>query len=133
MYFLGMPNAALWGVMAGFLTYIPYLGPTCGILTVATVSALTFDDPMKIFLPPAAYFALAVMEGNFITPFALGRSLSLNPVVIFIWLMFWGWAWGVPGAMVAVPLLAIVKIVCDHFKPLYAVSEFLAQEPKAAY
>jgi predicted PurR-regulated permease PerM len=79
------------------------------------------------------YFILAVAEGNFITPFVLGRSLALNPVVIFIWLMFWGWAWGIPGAMVAVPLLAIVKIVCDHFNPLYAVSEFLAHEPKAIY
>src|ERR1051325_8218223 len=133
MYFLGMPNAALWGVMAGFLTYIPYLGPACGILTVAVVSALTFDDPMKIFLPPAAYFALAIMEGNFITPFALGRSLSLNPVVIFIWLMFWGWAWGVPGAIIAVPLIAVIKIVCDHFKPLSAISEFLGHEAKTAY
>jgi predicted PurR-regulated permease PerM len=133
MYFLGMPNAALWGVMAGLLTYIPYLGPTLGILTVAAVSALTFDDPISIILPPAVYFVLAVAEGNFITPFVLGRSLALNPVVIFIWLMFWGWAWGIPGAMVAVPLLAIVKIVCDHFNPLYAVSEFLAHEPKAIY
>ncbi|HEY7166048.1 MAG TPA: AI-2E family transporter [Candidatus Binatia bacterium] len=133
MYFLGMPNAALWGVMAGLLTYIPYLGPTLGILTVAAVSALTFDDPISIILPPAVYFILAVAEGNFITPFVLGRSLALNPVVIFIWLMFWGWAWGIPGAMVAVPLLAIVKIVCDHFNPLYAVSEFLAHEPKAVY
>jgi predicted PurR-regulated permease PerM len=133
MYFLGMPNPVLWGAMAGFLTYIPYLGPLMGIISVALASALTFDDPTKIILPPTIYFLLAILEGNFITPMALGRSLALNPVVIFIWLIFWGWAWGVVGAVLAVPLLAIVKIICNHFKPLSALSELLAKESRAAY
>jgi predicted PurR-regulated permease PerM len=130
MYFLSMPNPILWGVMATFLNYIPYLGALTGIIIVAVVSALTFDDPVKIILAPSAYFFLSVIEGNFIMPLALGRSLALNPVVIFIWLIFWGWVWGVAGAVLAVPLLAILKIICDHFKPLSALSEFLGKESK---
>jgi predicted PurR-regulated permease PerM len=97
------------------------------------VSALTFDDPGKIMLAPSAYFLFAVVEGNFIMPLALGRSLALNPVIIFIWLIFWGWVWGVVGAVIAVPMLAILKIICDHSKPLSALGEFLGKESKAAF
>ena len=135
MYFLSMPNPALWGVMAAFLNYIPYLGALTGIIIVGVVSALTFDDPAGIILPPAVYFLLSLLEGNFLMPLALGQRLALNPVVIFIWLIFWGWVWGVVGAVLAVPLLAILKIICDHFdhfKVLSAFSEFLAKEPKQA-
>jgi len=132
MYFLQMPNPALWGVLAAVLNFIPYLGALTGIMSVALASALTFDDPVKIIIAPAIYFLAAIIEGNFITPIMLGRSLALNPVVIFIWLIFWGWAWGIVGAVLAVPLLAIVKIICHHFKPLAAVAEFLGSESKAA-
>jgi len=132
MHFLGMPNPALWGAMAALFNYVPYLGAATGIISLGLASALTFNDPMKIFLPPATYFLLSVVEGNFIMPLALGRSLALNPVIIFIWLIFWGWVWGVPGAVLAVPLLAILKIICDHLQPLSALGEFLGKESKPA-
>ena len=132
MFALGMPNPSLWGAMAAVFNYVPYLGPTTGVISLGMASVLTFDDPLKIFLPPAAYFLLVVIEGNFVTPLALGRSLALNPVVIFIWLIFWAWVWGVPGAVLAVPLLAILKIVCDHLKPFSALGEFLGKESKPA-
>ena len=132
MHFLGMPNPALWGAMAALFNYVPYLGAATGIISLGLASALTFDDPMKIFLPPATYFLLSVVEGNLIMPLALGRSLALNPVIIFIWLIFWGWVWGVPGAVLAVPLLAILKIICDHLQPLSALGEFLGKESKPA-
>ena len=131
VHFLGMPNPALWGAMAAILNYVPYLGAATGIISLGLAATLTFDDPMKIFLPPATYFLLSVVEGNFIMPLALGRSLALNPVIIFVWLIFWGWVWGVPGAVLAVPILAIVKIICDHLKPLSALSEFLGKESKS--
>jgi predicted PurR-regulated permease PerM len=67
-----------------------------------------------------------LLEEWLIFPFVIGHRLLLNPVVIFIWVMFWGWIWGIPGALMAVPLLAIFKIVCDHLEPLSTVSEFLA-------
>jgi len=132
MYFLGMPNPALWGVLAALLNYIPYLGAMTGIITVGLVSALTFDEPLRIILAPSVYFLFSVLEGNFLMPMAVGRSLALNPVVIFIWLIFWGWVWGAVGAVLAVPLLAILKIICDHFTPLSTLSEFLGNESKTA-
>ena len=132
MYFLEMPNPMLWGVLAAFLTYIPYLGAFTGIISVGLASALAFNDPLKIILAPSIYFVAAIIEANFITPIALGRSLALNPVVVFIWLLFWGWAWGILGVVLAVPLLAIVRIICRHFKPLAALGEFLGNEPTAA-
>jgi len=132
VHLLGMPNPALWGVMAAIFNYVPYLGAATGIISLGFAAALTFDDPMKIFLPPATYFLLSLVEGNFIMPLALGRSLALNPVIIFIWLIFWGWVWGVAGAVLAVPLLAILKIICDHMKPLSALGEFLGNESKPA-
>src|ERR1700730_10465777 len=104
-----MPNPALWGVMAAIFNYVPYVGAATGIVSLGMASAITFHEPIKIFLPPATYFLLSLVEGNFLVPLALGRSLALNPLVIFIWLIFWGWAWGVAGAVLAVPLLAILK------------------------
>jgi predicted PurR-regulated permease PerM len=132
MYFLGMPNPALWGFLAAVLNYIPYLGATIGITTVGLASALSFDEPLRIILAPSVYFLFSVLEGNFLMPMAVGRSLALNPVVIFIWLIFWGWVWGIVGAVLAVPLLAILKIICDHFTSLSPVSEFLVKESKTA-
>jgi predicted PurR-regulated permease PerM len=68
---------------------------------------------------------LTTLEGCFVTPMIVGHRLTLNPVAIFVWLTFWGWLWGVPGMLLAVPLLAILKIVCDHIRPLKPVGEFL--------
>jgi predicted PurR-regulated permease PerM len=126
MYFLDMPNPLLWGVMAGSLHFIPFLGAIVGISIVGLVALATFDQITSILLPPAAYLLLNLLEEWLIFPFVIGHRLLLNPVVIFIWVMFWGWIWGIPGALMAVPLLAIFKIVCDHLEPLSTVSEFLA-------
>jgi predicted PurR-regulated permease PerM len=126
MYFLDMPNPLLWGVMAGSLHFIPFLGALVGISIVALVALVTFDQISAILLPPSAYLLLNLLEEWLIFPFVIGHRLLLNPVVVFIWLIFWGWLWGIAGALMAVPLLAIFKIVCDHLEPLSAVSEFLA-------
>jgi predicted PurR-regulated permease PerM len=125
MYFIGLPNALLWGVMAGLLHFIPFLGAIVGISVVTLVALVTMDQLTSILLVPSAYLGLNLLEEYLFFPFLIGRRLLLNPVVIFIWLIFWGWLWGIPGALMAVPLLAIFKIVCDHIEPLAAVAEFL--------
>jgi len=125
MYFIGLPNALLWGVMAGLLHFIPFLGAIVGISVVTLVALVTMDQLTSILLVPSAYLGLNLLEEYLFFPFLIGRRLLLNPVVIFIWLIFWGWRWGIPGALMAVPLLAIFKIVCDHIEPLAAVAEFL--------
>jgi predicted PurR-regulated permease PerM len=132
MYFLGLPNSPLWGAMAAVLAYIPYLGALVGIVTVTIVAILTFDDIYRIIMVPSLYFILDNVQANLIVPMVLGRRLALNPVVIFIWLIFCGWIWGITGALLAVPLLAIIKIICDQVEQLAPLGEFLGTESKIA-
>jgi predicted PurR-regulated permease PerM len=127
MHWLGMPNAPLWGVMAALLHFIPFLGAMVGISVVTLVAVVTMDDLSLILLVPSVYLGLNLLEEYLFYPLFIGRRLLLNPVVIFVWLIFWGWLWGIPGALIAVPLLAIFKIVCDHIGPLSAVAEFLGR------
>lgn len=125
MYLLEMPNPILWGVLAGFLNFVPYLGPTVMIVILAIVALLTFDGVGRALLVPGAFIVLNLLEAYFLTPILLGRRLMLNTVAIFIGLVFWGWLWGIPGAILAVPILATFKIFCDRIEPLRPVGEFL--------
>ena len=127
MYLIGLPNALLWGVMAGFLIFLPYIGPLIGISIVTIIAFLTFDSIGRVLLAPAIYFALETIQGQIVTPLVLGLRFTLNPVVIFIWLIFWGWMWGIVGAMLAFPMLTIFKILCDHIEPLSPIGEFLGR------
>jgi predicted PurR-regulated permease PerM len=125
MFWLGMPNPLLWGVMAASFNFIPYLGAITSAVILTLVALLTFDDVARALAVPGVFMGLTALEGFLITPTIVGRRLTLNPVAIFIWLTFWGWLWGVPGMLLAVPLLATLKIVCDHIQPLNPVGEFL--------
>jgi predicted PurR-regulated permease PerM len=127
MFLLGMPNPVLWGVMAGVLNFIPYVGSLLGMAAVSVVALLTFAAPGSIFLVPLVYFLLTTGEAYFVTPIILSRRLTLNPVAIFLWLVLWGWLWGIPGVLISVPLLAMLKIMCDRIEPLMPFGEFLGQ------
>lgn len=98
-----------------------------GIGVVTLVAAVALDGLSAILLVPATYLVLNLLEEYVVVPFVIGHRLLLNPVVLIVWLIFWGWLWGVPGALMAVPLLAIVKIVCDHVQPLASLAEFIEQ------
>lgn len=124
VWLLRMPNPVLWGVLACVLTYIPYLGAVVGIGVLGLAALLTFDDLGRALAVPAVYVVVSFLEGNFVTPMILGRRLTLNPVVIFVGLLFWFFLWGIPGALLAVPILAIFKIVCDHVDTLAPIGEF---------
>jgi len=130
LYWLGVPNAAMWGALVAVLNFVPYFGPVAGILLLAAVGLLTFDTLWKGILPPAWYLLLHLLEANLITPILLGRRFTLNPVVIFVSLIFWTWLWGVPGALLSVPILVSIKVVCDHVPTLSFVSEVLTSEAK---
>lgn len=127
MYFLGMPNPLLWGAMAGLLHFIPFLGSLVGISIVTLVAAITFEEIVAILLVPAAYFSLNLLEEYVVLPLVMGRRLMLNPVIVLLWIFFWAWLWGIPGALMAVPLLSIFKIVCDRFEPLNGLGEFIGR------
>ena len=127
MYALDMPNPMLWGVMACLLTYVPYLGPAIGVITVAVVATLTFDHLGWVLLIVGTYWGITIIEGTFVTPQILGHRLTLNPFVILAGLIFWGWLWGIPGILLAVPLIASVKIFADHIESLAPLGEFLGR------
>lgn len=128
-FLLGLPDPLLWGVLATILNFIPYAGPILTLGAILLASVVTFSTPLDVFLPPMAFGLLTALEGNVITPLLLGRSLTLNPVIVFISLLLWGWLWGPAGMLLAVPLLVIVKILCDHIEPLAVVGEYLSSRP----
>ena len=125
MYGLGMPNPVLWGVMAGCFNFIPYLGAITSAIVLTLVASVTFDQLGHIILVPVVFILLTALEGMIVTPTIVGKRLSLNPVGIFIWLLLWGWLWGIPGTLLAVPMLAVIKIICDNIAPLMPIGEFL--------
>ncbi|HEX9945725.1 MAG TPA: AI-2E family transporter [Thermoanaerobaculia bacterium] len=125
MTLIGLPNALLWGVLAAITNYIPYLGAIVMIAVLAMVGFLTFPDLPHALMPPGAFIGLNILESYLLTPMILGRRLTLNPVVIFLGLTFWGWLWGITGAILAVPIMVVFKIFCDHSEPLAPIGEFL--------
>jgi len=127
LYFMGVPNAAMWGILVAVLNFVPYFGPVAGVIVLATVGLLTFDTLWKGLLPPAWYLLLHLLEANLITPVLLGRRFTLNPVVIFVSLIFWTWLWGVPGALLSVPILVSIKIICDRVPAMSPVSELFSR------
>ncbi|MBK1696395.1 AI-2E family transporter [Rhodovibrio salinarum] len=118
MTVLGLPDAILWGVMAALLNFLPYIGPLIMVILIGTAALLESYTWTGIILPPVVYAGLNVIEGNLVTPHLLGRQLTLNPVVIFVSVLFWTWAWGAIGAILAVPVLAVIRIVAEYVPPM---------------
>jgi predicted PurR-regulated permease PerM len=123
---LGLPNPVMWGAMVAVLNFVPYLGAFTGIICMTLGAALSFDSLGYALLFPASYFVLATLEGNFVTPFVMGRSLTLNPVLVLLSLTFWAWMWGIVGVILAVPILAAFKIFCSHIEPMEPLAEFIS-------
>ena len=128
VWLLGMPDPLLFGTLAFLLNYIPIIGPMTGVVLFFIVGLFTFSNPLFAFVPAGIYLALHVLEGETITPMLLARRLTLNPVLVIVSLFFWDWMWGVPGALLSVPLLAVAKIVCDRLPGLHAVGHMLGAD-----
>ena len=125
MWLFGLPTPLLWGVMAAGLNYVPFLGALIGAVSVGISALITFDSVAYALLPPLSYFVINSIEGNLITPMMLGRSMSLNPVLVFLSVVIWGWMWGIGGVLIAVPVLGIAKIICEHFRKLRPLANLL--------
>jgi predicted PurR-regulated permease PerM len=125
MWLVGMPNAALWGVVAAVLNFVPYVGALVNMVVLALAAFVTFDSVSRALLVPAVFFGINLIEGNLVTPMILGRRMRLNTVALFIGFVFWWYIWGVAGAILAVPMLAALKIICDHIESLAPIGEFL--------
>jgi len=128
MYLCGLGDPLLWGTTAFLLNYIPILGPLFGVCIFVLVGMLSFESVWWALLPPALYFGIHLVEGESLTPMLLARRFTLNPVLIILSLVFWFWMWGMLGAILAVPMLAILKIISDRLRPLKALGHFLEGE-----
>ncbi|MEO7457484.1 MAG: AI-2E family transporter [Gemmatimonadaceae bacterium] len=127
LWALGMPNAVLWGSLVVCLEFVPYLGALTAIAVFTIAGLSAFPELARALLIPGSFLAINILQSNFVSPMLLGQRLTLNPVAIFVGLSFFFWIWGVPGAFLAVPLLATFKIFCDHIESLAAIGEFLGQ------
>ena len=121
MWALGLPNPALWGVMSALLNFVPVAGPFVSFGVISLVSIMSFETLADTILPPLVYLGIHLLESQVLTPVFVSRRLMLNPVAVLLSLIFWTWMWGIPGALLAVPILAAFKIACERvegFQPM---------------
>jgi predicted PurR-regulated permease PerM len=123
----GLGDPLLWGTLAFLLNYVPILGPTVGVITFFVAGLVMLDPLWMAFVPAGLYILIHVAEGETVTPMLLAHRFTVNPVLIMIGVFFWYWMWGVVGAILATPLLAITKIVCDRIEPLQPVGHFIGR------
>ncbi len=116
LWLVDVPDPLLWGGMAALANFIPYVGAISMTIVLAVVGLLQFSDPLHGLLPAAGFACMTITEGNLITPLILGQSMRLSPVAILIWLLLWGWMWGIPGALLAVPMLTCVKLATEQLR-----------------
>jgi predicted PurR-regulated permease PerM len=116
VYWLGLSigDALQWGTLAALLNYVPYVGPLSGVALLALVGVVAFNEPARMLIPPALYLSMHVIESQIVTPVVLGRRMALSPLVMLLWLMLWGFLWGIAGLLLAVPMLASLKIVAER-------------------
>ena len=126
LHLAGMPNAMMWGAAAALANFVPYFGPAVAVAAVAVAGLIEFDTLGSALLPAACYLGLHLIETNAVTPLVLGRRFTLNPVIIFVAVIFGIWLWGVTGAFLAVPLLVALKVMCERVQMLSSLGEFLS-------
>jgi predicted PurR-regulated permease PerM len=126
MWSTGVGDPVLWGTVAFLLNFAPILGPVAGLVIFLLAGLLAIEPIWQALLPCALYAAIHLVEGEIVTPMLLARRFTLNAFLVILSLVFWFWMWGIPGAILSVPMLAIVKIVCDRIRPLAALGHILA-------
>ncbi|SHI89706.1 AI-2E family transporter [Wenxinia saemankumensis] len=126
LWALGLTSAPVWGVAAFLLNFIPFLGAAVGVVLVAITALVQFDSASYALLCPLAYLGLTTLEGNVVTPALVGRRLEINTVSVLVAVIVWVWLWGVPGAVLAVPILVVIKVICDNIERLQPIGRFLS-------
>jgi predicted PurR-regulated permease PerM len=125
---VGLPNSLLWGVLAFFMNFIPYAGALVTTVVVGAAALVSFDDTGRVLLVLGGLIAINVVEGNFVTPHLMGRHLPLNPVTIFLSLLYWGWVWGPVGTLLAVPITVMLQVIFSNIEPLKPVALLLDRD-----
>ncbi|MGE5505413.1 MAG: AI-2E family transporter [Actinomycetota bacterium] len=127
---LGLPNPALWGVLATVLNFMPYAGPGIMLCVLAVVGVLTFDGLGHGLAPAGVFLIFTNIEGNLITPTLVGHRLTLPPLMVFLSLVVWSWMWGVAGALLATPILVVMKVVLEHAEGPGLLAQLLGVRPR---
>lgn len=128
MWAIGMPQPMVWALLAFFGNYLPYIGPLFGAGLTAAVAIVSFDHLGQAALAPIVFLTATTIEGQFVTPVILGRQLELNTVSVFVMVVFWGWLWGITGALMAVPFLVCLKVICDNVESMKTLGNFLGAQ-----
>jgi predicted PurR-regulated permease PerM len=122
---LGLPEPIMWGGIAAILNFVPFLGPAITIALLGLAGLATFDTLIEASFPVLAYWAINMIESNLITPHVMGRRMTLNPLAIILSVSFWTWIWGPVGGVLSLPLLIMLKVVCDHTPSLRALGAMI--------
>jgi predicted PurR-regulated permease PerM len=125
MWLCGLGSPLLWGTLAFLLNFVPILGPTVGVMLFLVAGLVTIEPLWVALLPAALYLLIHIVEGETVTPMLLAAKFTVNPVLVILGVIFWYWMWGVPGAILATPMLAITKIICDRIEGLKPVGHFI--------
>jgi predicted PurR-regulated permease PerM len=125
LWLVGVSHPIVWGVVAGALNVLPFIGPTVAVALIATAAFLQFKAVQPALVAGAVATAVAALEGNLITPTLTSRTGEINIVAVFVSVLFWGWLWGVAGLLLAVPIMVAVKAAADHIEPLQPLGELL--------
>ena len=123
MWWLGVGDPALWGVMVAIFNFAPYVGAVASAFVLTAVGVTAFDTLGEALLVPGLFLALTTIEGSLITPIILGRRVSLNSLLVFLAVVFWGWIWGPAGALMAVPLTSSLSVFWAHFSRARAAAQ----------
>lgn len=126
MLALSMPNPVLWGVVAGVLNFIPYVGSATTFVILTVVAFVSFDGIGRVLAVSGSYLALATLEGQVVQPLLVGQRLELNPIIVFLALWFGGWFWGIAGIVLAIPSLVALKVAAEHHQHGALLVEFLS-------
>ena len=127
LWMLGLRQAIIWGILAGIFNSIPYLGPLIVTIGLGVVAFMQFNDVWHTAYVCAVTLVITSLEGFLLTPALMGRAAQMNPVAIFVGLLFWSWVWGVWGTILAVPMMMMVKAICDRIEDLKPVGELLGE------
>jgi predicted PurR-regulated permease PerM len=127
LWWFGVEEPAVWGLFAGVMNIVPYFGALVVTVVLAAVSFLQFGTFEMAAVVAGVALAITTFEGMLLTPHLLSRAASLNQVAIFLAIAFWSWAWGVPGMLLAVPMLMAMKAIGDHVEGLKGMSQFLGE------
>jgi predicted PurR-regulated permease PerM len=125
LWMIGLEQAALWGLLAGILNSIPYYGPILVSAGLSIVAYLQFGTLSMTAAVAGVSLLITTLEGFVLTPLLIGRASSMNQIAVFAGLLFWSWIWGVWGILLAVPMMMVIKAICDHVEPLQPVGHLL--------